>query len=83
MKASKAVLNATGLAGALIEFSPRRDATIVKKLKAAGAIVIGKTNMGEFAAGYLGSAFGIVRNAYDPAKDPRRTTRDRRSRRCR
>jgi len=52
------------------EFTPRRDATVVKKLKAAGAIVIGKTNMGELAAGYLGSAFGIVRNAYDPAHSP-------------
>jgi len=52
------------------EFTPRRDATIVKRLKAAGAIVIGKTNMGEFAAGYLGSAFGIVRNPYDPARSP-------------
>jgi Asp-tRNA(Asn)/Glu-tRNA(Gln) amidotransferase A subunit family amidase len=52
------------------QFTPRRDATVVKKLKAAGAIVIGKTNMGEFAAGYLGSAFGIVRNAYDPTRSP-------------
>jgi Asp-tRNA(Asn)/Glu-tRNA(Gln) amidotransferase A subunit family amidase len=52
------------------QFTPSRDATVVKKLKAAGAIVIGKTNMGEFAAGYLGSAFGIVRNPYDPARSP-------------
>ena len=52
------------------QFTPRRDATVVRKLRAAGAIVIGKTNMGEFAAGYLGSAFGIVRNAYDPARSP-------------
>ena len=51
-------------------FTPSRDATVVKKLRAAGAIVIGKTNMGEFAAGYVGSAFGIVRNAYDPARSP-------------
>jgi len=52
------------------QFTPGRDATVVKKLRAAGAIVIGKTNMGEFAAGYLGSAFGIVRNAYDPTRSP-------------
>jgi amidase len=52
------------------EFTPRRDATVVRKLKAAGAIVIGKTNMGELAAGYLGSAFGIVRNAYNPERSP-------------
>jgi Asp-tRNA(Asn)/Glu-tRNA(Gln) amidotransferase A subunit family amidase len=52
------------------QFTPQRDATVVKKLKASGAIVIGKTNMGEFAAGYLGSAFGIVRNPYDPARSP-------------
>jgi Asp-tRNA(Asn)/Glu-tRNA(Gln) amidotransferase A subunit family amidase len=52
------------------DFTPRRDATVVKKLKAAGAIVIGKTNMGEFAAGYIGSGFGTVRNAYDPARSP-------------
>jgi amidase len=52
------------------QFTPRRDATVVKKLRAAGAIVIGKTNMGEFAAGYVGSGFGIVRNPYDPARSP-------------
>jgi amidase len=52
------------------DFTPRRDATVVRKLRAAGAIVIGKTNMGEFAAGYVGSAFGFVRNAYDPGRSP-------------
>jgi Asp-tRNA(Asn)/Glu-tRNA(Gln) amidotransferase A subunit family amidase len=52
------------------DFTPRRDATIVLRLKAAGAIVIGKTTMGEFAAGYIGSAFGIARNPYDPARSP-------------
>ena len=52
------------------QFTPRREATILKKLKASGAIVIGKTNMGEFAAGYLGSGFGVVRNPYDPARSP-------------
>ena len=52
------------------EFVPRRDATITTKLKKAGAIILAKTTMGEFAAGYLGSAFGIVRNPYDPTRSP-------------
>lgn len=49
-------------------FHSGRDATVVARLRAAGAIVIAKTTMGEFASGYLGSAFGAVRNAYDPAR---------------
>ncbi|MGH9786063.1 MAG: amidase family protein, partial [Terriglobia bacterium] len=52
------------------EFVSRRDATIVTKMKKAGAVIVGKTTMGEFAAGYIGSAFGIARNAYDPARSP-------------
>ena len=52
------------------EFVPQRDATIVTRLKRAGAIILGKTNMGEYAAGYTGSAYGIVRNAYDPTRNP-------------
>jgi Asp-tRNA(Asn)/Glu-tRNA(Gln) amidotransferase A subunit family amidase len=52
------------------DFVPGRDATITTKLKKAGAIIIAKTTMGEFAAGYLGSAFGVVRNPYDPARSP-------------
>jgi len=47
------------------QFVPQRDATVVVKLKAAGAIILGKTTMGEFANGYVGSAFGFMRNAYD------------------
>jgi Asp-tRNA(Asn)/Glu-tRNA(Gln) amidotransferase A subunit family amidase len=50
------------------DFMPRRDATIVLKLKKAGAVIVAKTTMGEFASGYIGSAFGVVRNAYDPAR---------------
>ena len=50
------------------DFVPRRDATIVTKLKAAGAVIVAKTTMGEYAQGYLGSAFGAVRNAYDPTR---------------
>jgi Asp-tRNA(Asn)/Glu-tRNA(Gln) amidotransferase A subunit family amidase len=31
-------------------------------------VILAKTTMGEFASGYLGSAFGIVRNAYDQTR---------------
>ncbi len=51
-------------------FIPERDATIVTRLKEAGAIIIGKTTMGEFATSFMGSAFGVVRNPYDPTRNP-------------
>jgi amidase len=50
------------------DFIPQRDATIVTKLRTAGAVIIAKTTMGEYASGYLGSAFGAVRNPYDPRR---------------
>ena len=51
-------------------FVSGRDATIVTRMKQAGAIILAKTNMGEFAFGHVGSAFGMVRNAYDPTRIP-------------
>jgi len=48
-------------------FVPKRNATVVERLQRAGAVILAKTNMGEFAAGGSGSAFGVCRNAYDPA----------------
>jgi Asp-tRNA(Asn)/Glu-tRNA(Gln) amidotransferase A subunit family amidase len=50
------------------DFIPQRDATVVLRLKKAGAVIVAKTTMGEFASGYVGSAFGVVRNAYDPTR---------------
>lgn len=52
------------------DFVPQRDATVVAKLRQAGAVIIGKATMGEYAAGYLSTAAGgAVRNAYDPARN--------------
>lgn len=51
-------------------FTPTRDATAVQRLEAAGAIIIAKTTMGEFAGRYVGSGAGIIRNAYDPTRNP-------------
>ena len=52
------------------EFVPERDATIVTRVREAGAIIHAKTNMGEFASRYVGSGFGVIRNAYDPRRNP-------------
>ena len=52
------------------EYLPARDATAVARLRGAGAVVIGKTNLDQFATGLVGtrSPYGAVRNAWDPAK---------------
>lgn len=49
-------------------YTPQEDATVVRRLRAAGAILIGKTNLDQFATGLVGtrSPHGAVANTFNP-----------------
>ncbi|MGW3652011.1 allophanate hydrolase [Streptomyces sp. NPDC000878] len=51
-------------------YHPEADAPVVARLRNAGAIVLGTTNLDQFATGLVGtrSPYGPVRNAHDPTR---------------
>ncbi len=54
------------------DYTPKRDAFVVNKLKAAGAVIIGKTNLHEIALGVTNDSphFGTCRNPWDLRRVP-------------
>ncbi len=65
-------LPTSGGTRALLGFQPRVDAPLVARLREAGAIVLGKTNLHEISMGYTSANLttGAVRNPYDPTRSP-------------
>jgi allophanate hydrolase len=53
-------------------YTPQTSAEVVQRLVEAGAIVIGKTNLDQFATGLVGvrSPYGVPRNPFDAAFVP-------------
>jgi len=62
----------TGGTTALKDFHPAEDAELVARLKMAGAIILGKTNIHELSFGWTSNnqAFGAVHNPYDTSRIP-------------
>ncbi|MBL8662298.1 MAG: indoleacetamide hydrolase [Candidatus Odyssella sp.] len=67
-----AAMPTTGGTPALKNHRPKQDAPVAARLVAAGAVILGKTNLHELAYGITNNnaAFGPARNPYDPTRIP-------------
>ena len=66
-------MKTTGGTFSLRNFQPKQNAPSLLKLVDAGAIILGKSNLHEWAFGITStnlSDFGVVRNPYDPSRIP-------------
>jgi aspartyl-tRNA(Asn)/glutamyl-tRNA(Gln) amidotransferase subunit A len=64
-------IRTTGGSRLLADFIPNQDATVVARLRAAGAILLGKLNMSEFATGNsVHHPFGTPHNPWDLDRNP-------------
>ena len=70
-QATTAGLRTTFGSVAFTDYVPAESATVVDRLEDAGAIILAKTNLPDFAAGFVGysSAGGQTRNPYDLSRD--------------
>ncbi|MBT9457221.1 MAG: amidase [Burkholderiaceae bacterium] len=68
--AQTAGLRTTSGSPLLRDFIPAQDGLMVQRMRAAGCIIIGKTNTPEFGLGShtFNEVFGLTRNAFDPTK---------------
>jgi amidase len=65
-------LRSTGGAVELQDFVPETDATVVETVRAAGAVVFGKTNVPRWSGDYqtTNEMFGTTNNPWDPTRTP-------------
>jgi Asp-tRNA(Asn)/Glu-tRNA(Gln) amidotransferase A subunit family amidase len=64
----------SGAAAPYANDRPRRDAEVVARLRAAGAIILAKANMGEYAAGDRSTFGGTTCNPYDTSRSAGRSS---------